>query len=200
VKTKDQQIMIIILFMWIATSCVGGLIAGMALAPHLMQPKNIIITEVVVYELAITQVQNEATYTPYPTYTPVPPSSTSFPTLTPISPKTHTPAPLPSYTPTKTPQSFYLNSFSWSVYPGEMAHIQVITQPGVKCSITYHAPDEQKVDLPELASLLANEKGECTWRWPIPERSPIGTATLIVTALGESQTYYLQILQSTDTP
>lgn len=192
--------MIIVLFLWIGTTCVGGLIAGLVLAPHLMQPTNIIVTEVNVFELAITQVQNDATYTPYPTYTSIPATSTPSPTLTSTPTKTNTPAPLPSHTPTQTPQSFYLNSFSWSVYAGETAFIQVVTQPGAKCSIAYYAPDENKVDLPELASVMANEKGECTWRWPVPVRSPIGTSTVIITALNESQTFYLQILQSTDTP
>jgi len=199
-KVNNQQIFLGVIIIWIVVSCIGGIIAGIVAAPNFIEPKKIIITEITVYELAITQLVGGPTYTPYPSYTPLPVTPSILPTKTARPSRTPSPTPLPSITPTHTPVGFELLSFSWSVYAGEQAFLQIKTQTGVKCSISYTSPAEIKIDLPELASQLSNEKGECSWTWKIDSRSPLGTGTVVVTALNQSQTYYLQILKPTPTP
>jgi hypothetical protein len=199
VKLGNQRSLLLIVFLWVLASLIGGFVAGIQAAPHFTQSTQIIVTNVNVHELVITQIIGGPTYTPYPTYTQLP----STPTATRRFIKQATPSAtwtLPVITPTPTPSGLQLVDFSWNAFPDHEAFIEIRTTPGNICTIEYADPQGNTFDYAELNNQLADENGLCIWKWIIAKRTKTGSATVTVAAGGKSATYLLQILSSTPPP
>lgn len=180
-------------------SCIGGGVVGWLIGSSGNRPTQPSVTQVTVYQLAITQLIGLPTYTPYPTYTQPPPSlsETSFR----VSPKaSFTPAALPIPSLTPTPLGIELVNLSWNVYPNQEAFIVIKTVPGTRCSIRYSDPLGQAANLASLADQFADENGHCAWKWLIAPRAKPGSARVTVTAMGMSATYLIQVQSGTPNP
>lgn len=181
-------------------SCIGGILAGFVTAARLIHPTVVVVTKIAVYDLKVTQLIGGPTYTPYPTYTPIPPKPT--PTvfvLALLQSPNFTPATLPAPSLTPTPLVIQLVAVSWNVYAGDEAFIKVRTLPGEKCTITFQDPREQVSTAPGLVSLLADASGFCTWKWQVDPKIEPGTATIRIQAAGVSQSFWIQILKNIPT-
>lgn len=119
-------------------SCIGGILAGFVTAARLIHPTVVVVTKIAVYDLKVTQLIGGPTYTPYPTYTPIPPKPTPTVFVLALLPSPNfTPATLPAPSLTPTPLVIQLVAVSWNVYAGDEAFIKVRTLPGEKCTITF---------------------------------------------------------------
>lgn len=198
-KLADQRIFPLIIILWVLASCIGGIVAGILAAPNFIQPTQIVVTQVTVYKLVITQIVGGPTYTPYPTFTQPPPTFTP-PALVPIPKASSTLAPLPIPTFTPTPSDIQLVNFSWNAFPDQEAFIEIKTIPGILCSIRYTDPLGNPANLASLADQFANENGKCVWKWLINSRTHTGAASVTVSAGGKTTTYRLQIQSKTPNP
>jgi hypothetical protein len=200
VKPGQQRIFLIAIIVWMLLSCIGGVLAGFVAAARLIQPTLIVITKVAVYELQITQLVGGATYTPYPTYTSIPPSPTpTVPVLALMPSPQFTPATMPAPSSTPTPLAIQLVAVSWNVYAGGEAFIKVRSMPGEKCTITFLDPREHVSAAAGLVSQLADASGYCTWKWQVDPKTEPGTATITIQAAGVSQSFWIQILKNIPT-
>lgn len=70
--------------------------------------------------------------------------------------------------------------------------VSVKAEIGTSCNLIFipASGDMQSMDT------IADETGECIWRWKLEESYKKGTARLIFTINGISQTHFLQILEN----
>jgi hypothetical protein len=70
--------------------------------------------------------------------------------------------------------------------------VSVKAETGTSCNLIFIPASGETLDM----NTIANENGECVWRWKLEESYKKGTARLIFTINGISQTHFLQILES----
>jgi hypothetical protein len=120
------------------------------------------------------------------TFTPQIPA-TILPSATPlkITPSV-VPSLLPSFTqppPTATPGTpIEIISLTDSISQGAAASLTIRTLPGASCALTYITPAGNPSNEAGLESITADQQGICYWTWLIKEDTPIGGASLIVSA------------------
>lgn len=71
-------------------------------------------------------------------------------------------------------------------------HVSAETTPGTTCELLYIPPSG---DTQEMAS-VADENGECSWRWKVEETDGKGNGRLIFTIDGKSETHFIEIRSS----
>jgi len=64
--------------------------------------------------------------------------------------------------------------------------------PGKSCELTYIPPSGEIHQM----NTVANESGQCEWRWKVEESEGKGDGRLIFTLDGKSETHFFQILSS----
>jgi len=66
------------------------------------------------------------------------------------------------------------------------------TIPGASCELLYVPPSgaEQNMDT------IADDNGQCTWKWKITESDGKGSGRLIFTINGKSETHFIEIRSS----
>jgi hypothetical protein len=70
--------------------------------------------------------------------------------------------------------------------------VSVKAETGTSCNLIFIPASGDMLDM----DTIANEKGECIWRWKLEESYKKGTARLIFTINGISDTRFLQILEN----
>jgi hypothetical protein len=198
-KPGNQRSLFVVILIWVLLTCIGGIVVGVMAAPRFIKPTQIVITEISRHELVITQIVGGPTYTPYPTFTQ--PPATSTPTLGELVPGLGLPPTLPpTETLTPSPSGLQLVNYSWNVFPGQQAFIEIKTSPGGRCTINYIDTAGDPVELDSLTPLVADENGLCAWRWTIDENTQPGSGSVFVTAGGVAATYLLQVQSTTPNP
>ncbi len=61
--------------------------------------------------------------------------------------------------------------------------------PGTICELLYVPPAGESQEMPSVA----NEDGQCGWRWKIEESQGKGNGRLIITIDGKSETHFFEI-------
>jgi hypothetical protein len=70
--------------------------------------------------------------------------------------------------------------------------VSVKAETGTSCNLIFIPASGETLDM----NTVANENGECVWRWKLEESYKKGTARLIFTINGISETRFLQILEN----
>jgi hypothetical protein len=71
-------------------------------------------------------------------------------------------------------------------------HVSAETTPGTHCDLMYIPPSGDTQEI----STVADENGQCTWRWKIEETDGKGNGRLIFTIDGKSETHFIEIRRS----
>ncbi|MBL8050354.1 MAG: hypothetical protein JNM46_03955 [Anaerolineales bacterium] len=70
--------------------------------------------------------------------------------------------------------------------------VSVKAETGTSCNLIFIPGSGDMLNM----DTIANENGDCVWRWKLEESYKKGTARLIFTINGMSQTRFLQILEN----
>lgn len=70
--------------------------------------------------------------------------------------------------------------------------VSVKAETGTSCNLIFIPASGEMLNM----DTIADENGECVWRWKLEESYGKGSARLIFTINGMSQTHFLQILES----
>lgn len=70
--------------------------------------------------------------------------------------------------------------------------VSVKAETGTRCNLIFIPASGEMLNM----DTIADENGECVWRWKLEESYKKGTARLIFTINGVSQTRFLQILEN----
>lgn len=70
--------------------------------------------------------------------------------------------------------------------------VSVKAETGTSCNLIFIPASGETLDM----NAVADENGDCVWRWKLEESFEMGTARLIFTINGISDTRFLQILES----
>lgn len=70
--------------------------------------------------------------------------------------------------------------------------VSVKAETGTSCNLIFIPASGETLDM----NTVADENGECVWRWKLEESFKKGTARLIFTINGISDTRFLQILEN----
>jgi len=125
--------------------------------------------------------------------------STSTQKIIPTSIAVPTQTPLISNVPTSTqapgaPASgFILISISSPVSVGSYANVSIQTQPGVDCNLAYKTPKGTKSKAAGLGDTIADNDGNCSWRWIIGTSTAPGIGSITITAGGQTNSYPIEI-------
>lgn len=127
-------------------------------------------------------------------------TSTITTTLSPTPTKTKVPTKTKTLTPTISPtfdpntiNGFIYYGSSVSVFSGDDAWAKIITRPGKTCSIEYYTPAGTHSQASGLYEMKADKDGYCSWYWKIGSSTKPGQGKIIITANGQTSTYYIEI-------
>lgn len=70
--------------------------------------------------------------------------------------------------------------------------VSVKAETGTSCNLIFIPASGETLNM----DTVADENGDCAWRWKLEESYKKGTARLIFTINGMSETHFLQILES----
>lgn len=104
--------------------------------------------------------------------------------------KPNTPIIPPTSTPT-TPPNFEVTIPSKALLKNYVI-VSVKAETGTRCNLIFIPASGEMLNM----DTIADENGECVWRWKLQESYKKGTARLIFTINGVSQTRFLQILEN----
>ncbi len=136
------------------------------------------------------------TFTPTLTSTPtitLTPTITFTPTETLTPTLTSTPTPTFTSTPEPPARGFVLISISETARVGGVASTKIRTQPGTQCRLDFYLPSGRQSTVGGIGDEIADKDGYCSWFWEIKGNVNPGTGTIVITAGGETGTYYIKI-------
>jgi hypothetical protein len=117
------------------------------------------------------------------------PTSIAIPTQTQLISNVHT----STQTSGAPVSGFILISISSPVSVGSYANVSIQTQPGVDCNLTYKTPKGTKSKAAGLGGLIADNDGNCSWRWIIGTSTAPGTGNITITAGSQTNNYPIEI-------
>ncbi|MGB7876850.1 MAG: hypothetical protein WBL25_20895 [Anaerolineales bacterium] len=98
----------------------------------------------------------------------------------------------PLLTPTETPEVGFVLQIPQKALWKNYVTVSAEEAPGTVCTLLYIPPSG---DTQEMSS-VADENGQCTWRWKVDESQGKGNGRLIITIDGKSETHFFEIRSS----
>ena len=93
---------------------------------------------------------------------------------------------------TETPETGFILEIPQKALWRNYVHVSAEAAPGTTCELLYIPPSGATQEL----SSVADENGNCTWRWKIEETDGKGNGRLIITIDGVSETHFIEIRRS----
>ena len=95
-------------------------------------------------------------------------------------------------TPTDTPEASLIVQFPQKALWNNYFTVVAKAAPGTTCELLYVPPASESQEM----SSVADENGQCIWRWKIDESQGKGNGRLIITIDGKSETHFFEIRSS----
>ena len=93
---------------------------------------------------------------------------------------------------TGTPETSFTVDIPQKALWNNYFHVSAQAPQGTTCDLLYVPPKGQSQEM----SSVADEDGQCTWRWKIEESQGKGNGRLIITINGKSETHFFEIRRS----